>query len=108
MFKPGESGNPNGRPAGKANKITEEIRAQFALVLEHKLPDLERWMDTIAADNPEKAADLLLRLSERFVPKLTQSQITGADGEALNIEFKFGKKTEEPETNVDFDIEDIK
>jgi hypothetical protein len=105
MFKPGQSGNPNGRPKGVANKITEEIKAHFAGVLEAQLPDLQRWIQQVAQDNPEKAADLLIRLSERFLPKLTQSQITGADGEALNVEFKFGKKEDiEP---TDFDIDNV-
>lgn len=103
MFKPGESGNPNGRPKGTANKITEEIRSAFAQVLENKLPDLERWIQHVAQDNPEKAADLLIRLSERFLPKLNHTAITGADGEDLKVEFKFGKKEDIEPTDFDID-----
>jgi hypothetical protein len=103
MFKPGESGNPNGRPKGTANKITEEIRTAFAQVLENKLPDLERWIQQVAQDNPEKAADLLIRLSERFLPKLNQTALTGADGEDLKVEFKFGKKEDIEPTDFDID-----
>jgi len=105
MFKPGQSGNPNGRPKGTTNKITEEIRAAFAQVLENKLPDLERWIQQVAQDNPEKAADLLIRLSERFLPKLNQTAITDAEGGTLNVEFKFGKKEDiEP---TDFNIDQV-
>ena len=29
MFKPGESGNPNGRPKGSVNKNTQHIREAY-------------------------------------------------------------------------------
>lgn len=95
-FQPGHKGGP-GRPKGHSNKITEEIREQFSKLLENQLPDVERWIRQTAQEDPAKAVDLLIKISERFVPKLTQNQITGADGKDLNIEFKFGNKTENKE-----------
>lgn len=95
-FEPGHKGGP-GRPKGQTNKITEEIREQFSKLLENQLPDVERWIRQTAQEDPAKAVDLLIKISERFVPKLTQNQVTGADGEDLfkNITFNFNTPKEE-------------
>jgi hypothetical protein len=92
MFEPGQSGNPAGRPKGSKNKITQEIREAFQMVLENRLPDLENWIMLTAQDDPAKAVDLLLKLSNRFLPELSRQELTGADGEELfkNIKFEFG------------------
>ena len=93
---PFEKGDPNinrnGRPKGSANKITEEIREAFAMVLENRLPDLNRWIGHISQEDPHKAAELLIKLSERFLPALSRQELTGAGGEDLfkSIKFDFG------------------
>ena len=103
MFKPGQSGNPAGRPKGSKNKITQELREAFALVLERKLPDLERLLNQVAHEDPKAAIELMLKLSNRFLPELSRQELTGADGEELfkNIKFDFGTPNKEPESNVD-------
>lgn len=85
--------NRNGRPKGSKNKITEEIRAAFQMVLESRLPDLERLLMQVAHDDPAKAIELMLKLSNRFLPELARTEITGADGEDLfkNLKFNFGE-----------------
>ena len=84
--------NRKGRPKGSPNKITEEIREAFAMVLENRLPDLNRWIGHISQEDPHKAAELLIKLSERFLPALQRQELTGAGGEDLfkNIKFEFG------------------
>ena len=91
-FQPGQSGNPNGRPKGRTNKITEEIKEAFAMVLENRLPDLERWLQQVAHEDPAKAIDLLIKLSNRFLPELARTELTGKDGSDLfaNLKFNFG------------------
>ncbi len=96
-FKPGESGNPAGRPKGSANKITEELKEAFALVLEERLPDLNRWIGQVAQDDPAKAIDLLIKLSTRFLPELARTELTGKDGQDLlkGVTFNFGTPQED-------------
>ena len=99
-FQPGQSGNPNGRPKGRANKITEEIKEAFALVLEDRLPDLNRWIGQVAQDDPAKAIDLMIKLSNRFLPELARTELTAKDGEDLfkNIKFVFGGAPQDEDT----------
>ncbi len=96
-WKPGVSGNPEGRKKGSANKYTKQVKEAMGMLLENNLDNLSLWLAQIAADDPAKAMDIVIRLSERFVPKLSQQQITGGDGEDLfkNISFKFGNDSEE-------------
>lgn len=101
--------NRNGRPKGSPNKITEEIREAYAMVLENRLPDLDRWIMQVSHEDPAKAADLLMKLSERFLPALQRQEITAADGEDLfkNVKFNFGTPSEEEDNNSDIDNFDI-
>lgn len=86
-----EFGNRRGRPKGSPNKVNEQIKKSFALLLENKLPEIEEWLTKAAEDDPARAIDMLIKISERFVPKLSQQALTGADGDDLfkNLQFKF-------------------
>jgi len=53
------------------------------MILENKLPELEEWLTRAAERDPLKTADLLLRISERFTPSLSRTEITGADGQSF-------------------------
>ena len=101
MFEKGISGNPAGRPKGSKNKITEEIREAFQMVLENKLPDLERWIMLTAETDPAKAVDLMLKLSNRFLPELSRTEMTGKDGDDLFKGLKFNFGTDDDETEGD-------
>jgi len=98
-FEKGKSGNPSGRPKGRANVITEELREGFAILLGNKLPEFESWLDRVAETDPAKALDLAVKISERFMPALARQEITGADGKDLNFEFKFGQNFNDKEND---------
>ena len=91
-FKEGQSGNPNGRPKGTPNKSTAEIRDAYQKLVESNLTNMTEWLVQVAAENPERAMDLMLKLSEYMIPKLARQEVTGADGKDLfkNITFEFG------------------
>lgn len=96
-FQPGHNLG-KGRPLGSKNKISEEIKEAFTSVLENRLPDVERWLLQVSHEDPAKALEILIKLSNRFLPELNRTEMTGKDGEELfkNITFNFGTPPEEP------------
>ena len=52
-------------------------------LLAKSAPQLQEWLDKAAKQNPYKALDIWIRLSERFTPSLSRTEVTGADGEAF-------------------------
>mgnify|MGYP000745758712 FL=1 len=92
MFKPGQSGNPNGRKKGVPNKQTKEIREAYQRLTENNLDNMTIWLSQVAGDDPAKALDIMLRLSEYIIPKLARQEVVGNDGEDLfkNVKFNFG------------------
>ena len=100
QFEKGHPGGP-GRPKGSKSKMSEEIKAQFSRLLENKLPEVEEWLTRVAAKDPDKAIDAIIKISERFVPKLTQNQLTDGEGQPLNFTFKFGQKPEDTQEETE-------
>lgn len=84
-FQPGESGNKAGRPLGTPNKvvISEKVKEAFEQLLQGAVPHLEDWLIRTAQKHPDKALDLWVKISERFVPSLARTEITGTDGAPL-------------------------
>lgn len=93
-FQKGEdpNRNMNGRPKGATNRINRELKEAFAMLLENNLEQYEIWLSQVAAQDPAKALDLALRISERFLPALQRTEVTGKDGKDFNMTFKFGQK----------------
>jgi hypothetical protein len=92
-----------GREPGAPNKITSEVRQALSLVYQGKVEQLSKWIQETADGfdaihflsdgtechylerNPSKAAELMVRIAEYFVPKLAATQLTGQDGEKLAV-----------------------
>tara|TARA_B100000768_G_scaffold178506_1_gene194396 strand:+ start:1292 stop:1651 length:360 start_codon:yes stop_codon:yes gene_type:complete len=72
------------------NKSTKLMKEAFAMLVENNLPNLNIWISQIASEDPAKAMDLIIKLSERFVPALARTEVTGADGSDIFKELKFG------------------
>ena len=81
-----------GKPKGALNKTTKEIREAYQKLTENNLENMSIWIAQVAADNPEKAMDLMIRLSEYVIPKLARQEVVGNDGADLfkGISFNFG------------------
>lgn len=75
-FKPGQSGYPQGRAKGTHNHDLIAIKQAYTDLITHNLPKIQRWLDRVATENPEKALDFLMKLSPFVVPKKTESDIT--------------------------------
>jgi hypothetical protein len=71
-FKPGESGNPNGRKKGTPNHINKEVRERFKDIVESQMDNVIDALDRIACEDPAKYVDMLTKLSAFFTPKLTE------------------------------------
>lgn len=74
-FKKGQSGNPSGKKKGTTNKVTSEFKEQLNKLLEESAPRMVGWLDEIAAENPEKAFDILSKFAEYIHPKLSRSEL---------------------------------
>lgn len=71
-----------GRPKGAVNKSTQIVREAIANLLERNAPNMDKWLNEVAQDDPYKALDLMNKLSEYHIPKLARTEVTGADGGA--------------------------
>lgn len=69
--KPAKAGRKKGTP----NKTTAEIREAYAMLIEKNLPKFDRWINTIAETDPERALKLILELSVYVIPKLASSDL---------------------------------
>jgi len=104
-FTPGDPNiNKNGRPPGSPNKQTRDIRQAYQNLVEMNLENMTTWLSSVAAEDPEKAMDLMLKLSEYIIPKLARQEVVGNDGSDLfkNVKFQFG-----PDINNEDEREDV-
>lgn len=108
---PFEKGDPNINRKGRTspNKATKEIKEAFALLLSNNLDEMAEWLQSVAESDPKAAMELMIKLSERFVPKLAQTQLTDGDGGDLfkNVSFNFGPPIDSDERDQEEIDEDI-
>jgi hypothetical protein len=80
---PGNNFNPNGRPKGAMNETSRRVRETFAALLEGREQELHETLDRIREKDPKGYLELYIKISERFVPAMSRTEITGLDGEAI-------------------------
>lgn len=74
QFKPGQSGNPNGRPKGARSKLSEAFLRVLADDFEaHGIETIER----LRQDSPAQYAGVIGKLMPRLM------ELSGPDGEEL-------------------------
>lgn len=64
-----------GRPPGSVNKATREFRETVTRLLESNAENVARWLEQVAADDPDKALQRLAQLAEFAAPKLSRSEV---------------------------------
>ena len=64
-----------GRQKGTANKATARLREAFTELLEDNIGKVQELFDKVAEKNPQKALELLLKLSEFALPKLRAIEV---------------------------------
>jgi hypothetical protein len=93
MFKPnskemkyskGQSGNPAGRPQGKPNKTTQELRNIIKGILSD---ELERLPAILQGMNDKDRADFTIKLLAYILPKPETDQEGAIKQEPVNIVF---------------------
>ncbi len=83
-FLPGQSGNPQGKLPGTANKTTVMVRNLFAQILEDEQENFKEALETLRTTNPKEYVQVVTKLSQRFLPEMTATALSNADGS--NIE----------------------
>ena len=73
---PFEKGNQlAGNRKGIPNKSTQEIRNAFQLLVESNLDNMKIWLSDVASEDPERALEIIMKMSEYIVPKLSRTEI---------------------------------
>ena len=81
--------NLGGRKKGSVNRTTKEIREAYQQFVEGNVDEFQNWLAQI--EDPARRFEIILKISDFFLPKMTRTEVTGADGEDLfkNITFTF-------------------
>jgi hypothetical protein len=66
-----------GSRKGIPNNATRDIRAVFSAFVEHNAERAQELFDQVAEKDPAKALDLLAKMSEFVVPRLSRSTVDG-------------------------------
>ena len=75
--------NRKGRPKGSVDKDTRKIREAYQMLVEDNLENLSIWLKELGEQSPEKAFNIIVKMSEYFLPKLARKEVTGLEGKDL-------------------------
>lgn len=75
-LKKGMTNNRQGRPKGVPNKVTSEIRDVYKEIIENNRDNIPIWLEKVAKDNPDRALNFIIKLSEYVVPKLQNVELS--------------------------------
>ncbi len=74
-FQKGQS-RPDGagRKTGTPNKVNADTKYAVADLIAGNMPKLQIWLDKVAENDPAKAFDLLVKMMEFSIPKLSRTE----------------------------------
>jgi hypothetical protein len=97
-----EQGNKigRGRPKGKPNKTTAEIKEIITRIVGNQLERLEADLDKLRKTNPEEAMKIANKLIDYVVPKQTKIDLEGEinhkiDKLVIEIKTNNGKRSDD-------------
>ena len=73
-LKKGQTNNPLGRPKGKPNKVTVELREVIQGVLNEEMTP-SKLRNTLKQLDPERRLAYLIKLTDFVLPKLKQTDL---------------------------------
>jgi hypothetical protein len=86
-FKKGNKAS-SGRIKGQPNKSTKELRDALTLILSNNIDTIQEKLNEVAKNNPAKYIEMLLKVAEYSLPKLTSTQdINILPPQTYNISF---------------------
>ena len=68
-FQKGQVSNPEGRPKGAGNKLTQEARALFLRTIEDQMEHIAPAFEAVRQDNPAEYLKILEKYAQYFIPK---------------------------------------
>ena len=78
-YKKGISGNTAGRPKGSKDKVTTKAKEAYAMFLENNMDNFQGWIDRVAANNPAKALEIMIKLTNYVIPIMNSNSVTVRD-----------------------------
>jgi hypothetical protein len=97
-LKIGEGAPGPGRPKGTPNKSTAIVREAISNLLERNAENMDRWLQMVAEGDeargikpaPDKALDIMQKLTEYHIPKLARTEHTGPESGPIIYEVVTG------------------
>jgi len=86
LYKKGESGNPNGRPKGRKNRSTEEIRSFIQTIVDNNMDNLASDLERM---NPTSRWMVIDKLTKYFLPALTKNDNKNENSGEISIVVKY-------------------